>query len=325
MSRLGGCFVVGLTLGLIGCGGEVVGIDAGVDAPASIDAGTAFDTAGLDAFDAIAEIDALVLDAAPVDGGAPRAPIDAARDRLLATYLARLDARPDVVQSNGLRGADVSDVCALWSAMPPSSQSVFLTITARLGGSRLGADGASVIDHVTTLHRVAGGGDESATDIGSCGGGENNRVFVSIDATLHAALVAGHDREGAALPSGARDVDDVIAESFWRDTQDLAGPHHPFTISLETEGGTPRGQVHFFRDPMSTEARAPLERTDVEDLVDGYALEIDQDYDCVHASNPLCEYRLYGPACAPRERKTGVAMYADTYGPIDLGWRPAGC
>lgn len=125
-------------VGLIGCGGESVVGDSGVDAPPSIDAVTVFDTATLDAN---AAVDAPVLDAAPVDGGAPRAAIDLARDRLLATYLARLEAMPDVTQSNGLRGVDVEDVCALWGAMPPSSQSVFLTITARLGGSHLGADG----------------------------------------------------------------------------------------------------------------------------------------------------------------------------------------
>jgi hypothetical protein len=55
------------------------------------------------------------------------------------------------------------------------------------------------------------------------------------------------------------------------------------------------------------------------------ALEIDHDYDCVHASNPLCRYTFYGPACLPATPLLGVAMYAARYGAVDLTWRPRAC
>ena len=54
------------------------------------------------------------------------------------------------------------DVCALWSHLQPSARAVFLTSTARLGGSLLGADASPMLDHVVLLYRVVGG--ENATD-----------------------------------------------------------------------------------------------------------------------------------------------------------------
>ena len=55
-------------------------------------------------------------------------------------------------------------------------------------------------------------------------------------------------------------------------------------------------------------------------LVDPYALELDQDYDCAHASTPLCDYILYGPLCAPVPSKAGTDIFTDKYGSIDPTW-----
>ena len=60
-------------------------------------------------------------------------------------------------------------------------------------------------------------------------------------------------------------------------------------------------------------------------LVDPYLFEMDQDYDCTHNSNPLCEYTTYGPLCALKPQLLGVDIYAATYGAVDLTWKPAGC
>jgi len=272
-----------------------------------------------------AQPDALGIldDAAPSSpdaGEATDAAQASARDRLIASYLAFLRETPDDTQSNGLRGADLADVCALWDALDPSSQATFATLTARLEGSRL-ADGSSALDHVVRLYRLAGGEGATTTDPGSCGGGEHNRVLVSIDGALHASLVAAHDRAGAA----PFDLADVQAGTSWRDTHDLAGPHAPFDLGVETNEGAPRGQAQLFRDPTSALAMQPLGRLDLETLVDPYALELDQDYDCVHSSNPLCTYVFYGPLCAPAASQRGVDVYGDTYGAVDLAWRPSGC
>ena len=251
---------------------------------------------------------------------------DGERDRLLASYLAWLQAHPGA-QSNGLDGASLASVCDLWSALPPSDQFVFLTLSARLWSSRLGADGSAVLAHVTRLYRIAGGQDADAGDAGSCGGGEYNRMIMSMDSTLHDAFVAANDHQGAAQANGAFDIADVPADSsrFWRDSHDLGGPHAPFDLSDETEDGAPRGQVQYFRDPTSAAANAPLGRMDLTTLVDPDALEMDQDYDCVHNSNPSCSYVTYGPLCAPESSMLGVDLYESNYGAVESGWRPSGC
>jgi hypothetical protein len=243
-------------------------------------------------------------------------------DRLLGTYLDYLQAHPGA-QSNGLDGAQLASVCALWTRLAPSGQATFLTITARLEGSILEVDATPMLAHVTKLYRLVGGDGATATSPGSCGGGEFNRMMLSIDDVLHTQLRAAFDQTGGT--SQRRVIVDVDPASFWRDSHDLAGPHTPFDASDETEGDAPRGQLQYFRDPTSARASSPLGRQDLATLVDPFALEIDQDYDCTHNSNPSCEYTLYGAFCAPLAKRTGVEIYGDHYGVIDLTWRPTGC
>ncbi|MFT3771402.1 MAG: hypothetical protein QM820_38805 [Minicystis sp.] len=192
-------------------------------------------------------------------------------------------------------------------------------------GSVLGVDGTSMLFHVTKLYRLVGGDGATATDPGSCGGGENNRMIMSMDALLHGAQLAAHDHAGAVQSNGKRDLSDVTADSFWRDSHDLGGAHAPFDRSDETEGGAPRGQTQYFADPASAAAGAPLGRKDLMMLVDPYALEMDQDYDCIHSSNPLCSYVTYGPLCFPKPSALGTDIYTETYGSFDPDWKPFGC
>ena len=252
--------------------------------------------------------------------------LDGNRDRLLATYLAYLHAHPGA-QSNGLDGAALGSVCQLWSALPPSDRDVFLTLTARMQGSTPKSDKSSMLAHVVRVYRVVGGQSATVTDPGSCGGGEYNRMIMSMDATLHAALVAANANKGAAGTSGTFDLADVPADSsrFWRDSHDIGGPHAPFDLSDETQDGAPRGQVQYFRDPTASTANAPLGRMDLTTLVDPLALEMDQDYDCFHNSNPSCAYTLYGPACAPESSQDGTAIYTAGYGDFEPTWKPTGC
>ncbi|MDB4964439.1 MAG: Peptidyl-prolyl cis-trans isomerase [Myxococcales bacterium] len=262
----------------------------------------------------------------PPDMSAPPDTLAANRDRLLGTYLDYLKANP-APQSNGLAGPMLADVCALWQKLDPSSQATWLTATARLQGSTLAQDGASMLSHVARVYRVTGGQGATASAPGSCGGGEFNRVMMSIDPTLQQALVAANAAKGAAGASGKPDLADVAAGagSVWRDSHDAAGPHAPFTLSDETEHGAPRGQVQFFADPASAAALAPLGRVDLMTLVDPRAFEIDQDFDCVHNSNPSCSYTTYGALCAPMPSLTGTELYVKSYGTLDPAWKPAGC
>jgi len=255
----------------------------------------------------------------------PPSALDANRERLLATYVGRLQSIPDERQSNGLVGRDVATTCELWDKLDPSSRSVFLTLTHRLGGSTLGVDGTTMLDHVTTVYRVAGGRGADGDRPGSCGGFEFNRMFMSIDRELHAVLVEANAHRGARQLRGVRDIADIRSNSFWRESRDLNGPHRPFDMSDETEAGAPRGQTQFFRDPEGKLAHGKLGRLDVVNVIDPYALEMDQDYDCVHHSNPTCAYRFYGRACLPRRRSEGVEIYTRDYGDFEPEWKPSGC
>lgn len=267
---------------------------------------------------------------APSSGGASGAagtaqapdPLAVDRERLLESYLAFLKTEPAKRQTNGLSGGELASACELWQALDPSARATFLTLTARMQGSRLGADGSSMLSHVTRLYRVVGGDGATAKSPGSCGGGENNRMLMSMDAALHDALLAAAAHRGAVQPSGARDLSDVVAASFWRESRDLGGAHAPFDATNETEGGAPRGQTQYFSALTSSAAGAPLGRTDLESLIDPLALELDHDYDCFHSSNPLCSYTLYGPACLPKATQLGTAIYEASYGSFDAGFSP---
>ena len=245
---------------------------------------------------------------------------------MLGTYLDYLEAFVTTPQTNGLSGSNVSTVCDLWSALDPSSQDVFLTLTRRLQGSILGADGSSMLWHVTKVYRIVGGQDATATDPGSCGGGEYNRMIMSMDAELHASQLAANANQGAMQANGQYDIADAPTQgTYWRDSHDAGGTHAPFDTSDETDQGAPRGQTQYFADPSSSLANAPLARQDLETLVDPYALEMDQDYDCVHSSNPLCSYVTYGTFCFPEQSMLGTDLFASRYGDFEPNWTPSGC
>jgi hypothetical protein len=244
--------------------------------------------------------------------------LDGNRDRLLASYYAWLAADPSTQQSNGLVGRDLHSVCDLWNALDDSSRDVFRTITHRLWGATL-ADGTHALSHVTRLYRVIGGQAATGTSAGSCGGGEYNRMIMQQDTALHAAQLAANTHQGAQ----PYDIADIT--TFWRDSHDLGGPHAPFDLSDETDQGAPRGQTQYFKDLTSTVANAALGRMDLMTLIDPYALEMDQDYDCPHNSNPDCSYTLYGPACLPETNEAGTQIYSGNYGDFEAAWNPTGC
>lgn len=309
----GGTLALALVL-VPACSSTPTTPDAGADAaPAS-------DAASDAAPDAVSDAASDAPDAGPqwVDT------LTSNRDRLLATYLAFLKANAVQPQSNGLSQSNVSSTCDIWQKLDPSSRAVFLTLTARMQGSKLD-DGSSVLWHVTRLYRAVGGQNAAANDPGSCGGAEYNRMIMSHDQRLHDALLAANANQGAKNQKNAFDISDIPANTSWRDSHDLGGPHAPFDLSDETNQGAPRGQTHFFKDPTSALAKTALGRMDLAALVDPMALEMDQDYDCVHASNPLCTYITYGALCLPQPSKLGADLFTQNYGGFDPGWKPAGC
>lgn len=246
--------------------------------------------------------------------------LDANRNRLLQTYYEYLKANATTPQSNGLSNTVTSSL-DVWQKLDPSSQGVFLTLTARMFGSKLHTDASSMLSHITKIYRITGGQGATSLDPGSCGGGEYNRMIMSMDAALHTAQLAANADQGAS----PYDISDVIPSSYWRDSHDLGGPHAPFDLSDETNSGAPRGQTQYFKDWTSTVANAPLGRQDLTTLVDPQAIEMDQDYDCTHNSNPLCSYTYYGPSCFPESSEIGTQIYTDTYGSFEASYSPQAC
>ncbi len=308
---------VGVTLTIQACAN---GSQSGDSIPTAADAGASTADAGA--------ISSSVVDSgsSTADGGAGASDtLSSNRDRLLGTYFDYLKAFATTPQSNGLSSSNVSNVCDVWTKLNPSSQQVFLTLTARLQGSLLGSDDSSMLAHVTKIYRIVGGQDATLADPGSCGGGEANRMIMEMDAALYAAQLAANNHQGARQASGKFDIADAPGGTFWRNSQDIGGPHTPFDLSDETAQGAPRGQTQYFSDPTSAAATSPLGREDLMTLVDPYALEMDQDYDCPHNSNPACSYTTYGPACLPETSELGTSIFVATYGAFVASWKPTGC
>jgi len=280
-----------------------VGLDSGADASSA---------------DALSEADA-IANACAGDT------LVANRNRLLQTYYEFLKGNATTPQSNGLSSSNVTSSLDVWKKLDPSSQAVFLTLSARMQGSALGKDGTSMLSHITKIYRITGGQGATSTDPGSCGGGEYNRMIMSMDAELQAAQLAANKDQGALQSNNKYDIGDAVPSSFWRDSHDLGGPHAPFDISDETDTGAPRGQTQYFSDPKSTLANSALGRQDLMTLVDPYAIEMDQDYDCVHNSNPLCTYTTYGALCFPEPAELGTQIYSATYGSYGPSYSPAAC
>ena len=226
------------------------------------------------------------------------ADVDHHRNRLLDTLAAR-------------RG--VASRCELWKTMTTVEKGVFLTHTDLLG-HRSCMENASVpigqmnnaqcdasectcstdagcncpvgsemgIDHIFKLWAVNG------TDTGCCsgtdccnGGGEWHRSYFSADDKLIAYF---------------RDIHTGLPE--WADSNDFAGPHDPFTQSSETQQGTPRGQTHFFKNDNEASV---LSRNGVEGVSDPHIVEMDNDYNFWHDSNPEGTYSTtYGRAVYKR-------------------------
>jgi hypothetical protein len=197
--------------------------------------------------------------------------------------------------------------CPLWTQLTATQKGVFLTITDLLGKrsfmtadppagtARTGADLEQALDHVTKVYEVRDSG-------GGNGGGDNNRIWLQMDATLATAL---------------RDFNGPLPE--WAASTDFAGAHDPFDATSETVHGQPRGQAHFW----SADAKSkPLTRPGVEGIDDPHIVEIDIDYDVFHNSNPEGTYFPGG---------LGRTAYETYWTPLgagggpELDYVPTGC
>lgn len=120
------------------------------------------------------------------------------------------------------------------------------------------------LNHVVKIYAING-------TSGGCGGGNNNRMFFAVD---------------DALLYNIRNID-FSAPVGWRKSEDLAGPHSPFTQSRETQHGKPRGQMHEFAWDYQA---VYMNRPGVYGVYDTHLVEMDIDYNWIHDSNPECSY-----------------------------------
>ena len=146
-----------------------------------------------------------------------------------------------------------------------------------------------MLDHVTRIYSMA-------AETSSCGGSDN-RMYFSADDTLMFGL-----RNLASAPVG------------WRNSEDLGGPHSPFTQSRETFAGKPRGQTHQFA--WDSEVVWVQKSGMATAVYDPHLVELDIDYNWIHDSNPECSYGgEYG--------RTVYANFWSTQGwPADLSYQP---
>ncbi len=265
-------------------------------------------------------------------GGSP------AQDRNLHANLERL------FETYRARVTPWLDSCAAWNRLDLSQRMVFLTITHRLHTGRLGsfylsptavyyplyqeyvADGTQPLDHVTQIYSINGGnGPNPGSGTGDCGGTDNNRLFMQIDHDLWLAMGLAAATSGTVGSPGP--LQDQYGSRMWRESEDPGGPHAPFNISDETNYGSPRGQTQFWLPmtnaehtayilPSRPQTSGPVNRPGVWGIDDPYMMEMDQDYNWVHDSNPMCGSFL--------------GDYLNNHGndwpePIDLAWHPAAC
>lgn len=242
------------------------------------------------------------------------------------------------------RNAPQQNSCTAWrQSLDDSQRKVFLTITHRLTTSHLGPsaiapnslyralhdayvpDFRTPLDHITVVWAIAGGnGPVRGSGTGSCRGIDNNRLFMSMDHQLWIAFGLSNATTGSVGYTGP--LVDPWNNRAWRETTDLNGAHEPFTASNETSYGGPRGQVHFWTPRLNAERNGysiPVQpnsqqvwRRGVEGLTDPYMIEMDQDYNVAHDSNPLCGHSL--------------SQYLTNHGntgpePININWEPASC
>lgn len=144
--------------------------------------------------------------------------------------------RDDLLDDWASRYGRGGDVCAEWGRLHQTEREIFVWNTHRLHIT-------DMLPGVTGLHAIFGRDPR-----GGCGGGEYNRTFMSMTTQLRdKLLLISRNGSRTVLPT-------------WRETLDPACdwrgiflpspcPHPPFSHQVETDPGSPRGQIQFFGEP----------------------------------------------------------------------------
>jgi len=191
--------------------------------------------------------------------------------------------------------------------------------------------GGTMLSDVRELHAIRG------TYTGD--GMNESRLFMGMDSDLYIAMSLAYIRaiDDPGEPGWSRSpLQSNIAAGvrffdYFRNSHDFKGPHDPFDWSDESKGGrtdppgSPTAQIqfwspHFYRDangnpvydwtPYGSLGRALMAvgRPGVENVTNPYVLEIDQDWDLFHRSDPT-----YGDFSQ---------QYINNYGDFQPNWSP---
>ena len=174
----------------------------------------------------VTDVDGATSDAATVTVTVLGAVLTQHRDRLLADWASR----------DGRSG----NVCAEWGKLYPSEKMVFLWNTHRLHVTNM-------LSEVTRLYAIYGMARLYLVP-NDCGGIEANRTYMSMTPALRDKMVLiERDDNRTVLPDWRETHDPACVNFFAQQVAEC--PHVPFTGQIETDSGSPRGQIQFFVDP----------------------------------------------------------------------------
>jgi hypothetical protein len=203
--------------------------------------------------------------------------LQANRDRLLADYAKRR----------------CTDRCTLWAALNQGERYIFLMDTAYFGApeSQLYPPGQAnqetALDHATALYSINGPAAGQGVLFNGNGGNDYNRIYLGFDALAQCVMrnfaEANPDHDAGA--------------NAWVKSDDLAGPHAPFTqrdmvawfralLDPQTQGP----QFHFWHQDSDFTASGIDQRLGVCGVTDPSLTESTIAFDTVHDSNPLGNY-----------------------------------
>jgi hypothetical protein len=231
------------------------------------------------------------------------------RDRLLADYAA----------------TRCTGSCTLWAALNEAERYIFLMDTAYFGApaSRLYPPGngnaETALDHAVALYSINGPKAGQGVLLNGNGGNDYNRIYLGFDDLAQCVM-----RNFAAANPTA-----VAGYNAWVKSDDLAGPHAPFTqrdmiawfkatLDLQTQGP----QFHFWHQDSDFTATGIDQRLGVCGVTDPSLTESTIAFNGVHDSNPLGSYSSDGASMGGY----GWQIVAQFVG-LDPDWMymPTGC
>jgi hypothetical protein len=179
-----------------------------------------------------------------------------------------------------------ADACTLWAALNQSERYIFLMDTAYLAApaSRLYPPGAgkldTALDHAVALYSINSSKAGEGIDGSGRGGNDYNRIYLGFDDLAKCVM---------------RDF--ASAKNSWVKSDDIAGPHAPFTqremipwykafYDIQTQGP----QFHHWHGDADFTQGGIDQRLGVCGNTDRSLTELTIAFDSVHSSDPLGDY-----------------------------------